>query len=565
MAIFSSIGPQFQAHTLPLAASSASTIYDSVYPTGFAKFSPLSIWLAQAFYPAPLLIGALVAAAAITARNLHLFALRAGVTLSVAYSTLDIYYLSLSDENYSIVSLILSNIAGGFITIVFCYIILSILRLIFNIFLHARYVWALAAASILLAGIVVSTFTYILLLVFYNPLPADTELSALLPVSGWVAPPASTSKLDASGQKLTGVFVKMVSADAEIKAFESTGTDRAGSLIWKSRADGPIYSVNLYINTGCLNSTSVRTQGHPILEFKDVTSLSLANGARELTVSGDGGLIVSPEVDGGAFFWLPKVAENGDQSIQFFVSDKSSKFNLESRNGVRLSAVGTLLQFNGNTSKPIVKQFTFQVNQKKYHITALPDFSIDDDEVIKCKPVTLSSSESKQFQDSGALRIRSGAALAGLVLEIKEMGQRPGVVSSAPSDVEIIDIEGWVELQNIKTEPGEYLGALGFASLRGGRGSLAISGTEVAKDWDDLTLAGDFRIYRPDAGSIKINGKADMISRNKYRLNKTKWESTGDIVKGSTFTFLCTVIIGLFGWCTRILKGHAYEDPKDWF
>lgn len=564
-ALIVSVGPHLQAHTMPLPGSSAPTIYESIYPSGVARFASITIWLLQALYPVSVFIGIVAAIWAINAKTVHAFALRMGTAVAVIYTVTDLFGAAvLQIEGASFLSNVIANVAGGVMVAVVGYLLLAVFRALFVALGPSRPTYLIAAISIVAVGMLISATTYVGIVTFYKPLSADVELTATLPLSGAIAPekpaaPTGAGDDGESNKEASGLMQLGVPAGS----FRTRGVDKAGEVAWRAPSDGPKYTLQIYMDTGCFPLTDKPRPASPLVTVDDVSHFILHNGATELIAFSDAKFDVGSDLPSVTQFWLPKPSEGGADSVQYFLSE-GDRFSLTGRDNISVSATWFLIENDGYNIRPTSKKVFFEVNGLRYMVSASTAESLGKENSFVCSSVTVGDPRVQEFQAKRAVNLLTDQPMVGLRFKIAEMPQQTRNFSVAPFELRITGINGWSDVQKIDFEPGQYLGKLGFVILNPGSGKFSVYGREIAKDWDRIMLVGDFSVYRPSSDSIRISGIAHSAIRNDVRLNRTRWELLSDGIKVWLIAGFFTVSAALIAWCFRVLKGHLMDDPKTW-
>lgn len=565
-ALMASVGPNLQAHTFPLPESSAPTIYDSVYPDVVARFGSMSDWLLQAVTPIPILIGLVAAAWAINATTVHAFALRLGTTVALIYTFTDVFgVVVLGLEGPSVLANVTANIAGGVIVALIGYLIVAVLRTVQSAFGASRTTQLLAAAATVAVGVLLSVTTYVGIVSFYKPLSADVQLTASLPVVGVFAPPEpdkpnGTPPIEGA-EKPTAVAARMTPSGLRAEVFSTRGVDKAGHVSWQTPSDGPIYTLRVFMDTGCYPLTENPRSGRPVLTFPDITQFELQNGATELLTFSDSSFEVDSYLPSATQFWLPKPPQPGEESVQYFLSE-GDRFTLTGQRDINVSATWFLIKNTGSQTRPTAKKVAFEVDGRTYTVSASSERRFGRDDLFSCRSVTPSDPRVSGFGSSQNVSVTTDQAMIGMRFEMTESGQRGDSFSVTPFELSISAINGWSDIRKIAPRSSQYVGEFGFLLLHPGNGSFTVYGREIAEDWNHIMLVGDFTVYRPDPNTLRISGNAHAVTRNEMRLNKTRWELLSDGIKVWLIAGFFAISAALLTWGFRALKGHLMDDPK---
>lgn len=510
-----SVGDQLQYYVLKLLNTQNPAIYESAHGQAIAKFPTLPEWLLNAISIKFLSIGIFVSFFTIKEKYIKKCALMPFFLIPIALMFFDLIgeFNSRTPSISSISINAVANISGGALAA-------AILATCFVIFVYSKKIdigtpiigQMIASLGVIGFGVFVSTAAFYLLEFLFHPTPQ--------PIRAVVNSPAGFTASKGTATNLSeGSFIPKGAIGGRVKF---TNTSSESTILWKKLDEFSTYEVKVY---GLANCNSIGSafvdKSLPLLTINDADtfSIDIDDGVSNIEIDKRDGASYSLKSQGVSSFKIQRT----DQSIRIdqFVSPEdvfSAGYPDEITVGIFAPTFAlrdkAVHQSNrsirvGNGSRNITVTFTPTSTQDS-DIKNLCDLKMDN-----------------IWVDDSRVEINGHLLSGGLILHIIRKSNA-AVYAARRSQLSFQNVSGFLTVAEIDLHRVSDRSQVGyrFIQISGDFENQSFDVPKIAATINDQFVAiGELNVWYGRDGLTFLQGTANQLWKNGFRINQTKWEA----------------------------------------
>lgn len=567
-----SIGPAVQSYGFSLLNSDAPSIYGSAYHDTLIEFPALSTWIGVAFDWQYALMAVAIAICIFHSKTPRLLMWRSALATFFIITASDIFQAvwkgTLSGK--LITESTVANLLGGIILGAILIVIYSLADFLYR---HVPSgIIGKAVCSVLvviIGGLFVSSLTYYIADLFYNPLPVKFEGSFSSPSSGWygLENPAVVS------DKKSARPFSLIPAN-----------ELSGEMSWVSASP-----MNINISDAqndeqykvSIQNLTANCGPEEIKKHSLAKPFRIADGIAKARISfdaGSGGFsTVSDSVKTQQFRFVAGTGPDKTATIVFNLTQDPKTKNLQAtqavdkKTSVFVSSSSSTQKFliisdlhsESNKTPLSARTLTLKLNDHFYQFIYRPNSfdkakgnegcaSVSDHNVTPPKTVGSTTTQVIDVKDEAVALLTIEKTYAD-----SHLGERQ-------LKYEVSDASGWITWGDLSSEQlqNQPLGVLSFIAMHGNLADITADGGPVAaKSTSSVSVSGKLNAAFDTEGRIHVIGQAKGLWKNDVRLNLTKWEKLGWEPKIFILTFAGSFLLLLWPLLGRRLRS---DDRFDW-
>ncbi len=563
------VGPNIQAHSMPLVISNAQSIYEAIYPTGLARFPTLSDWLFSAFSWPTIFVASVVTLCAFSAKSARGFAIASAVALFFSYSLVDVIVTAQAASYLnSMATNLVSNLFGGIIFGFIAYLILAIYKIIFEICRKIGIIGLLLGSlCVIFAGVSISTMCHFALRAFYRPLPVRIEVIAEFPVEGDFFWGERIKSIRSSGSdaEIAEQKFSFLPSKAHVRGVSFESPKGPGVVKWRRRASGKSFSADLYIQSGCFRSAGAsELTSKPVVSFSDVSLVDIFDGFDYVETKTPDKFKILNDTHNNGYYWVSLSDDEKSVNVMSFVAPVGD-YSYESTGGVNFVTSSFLLTAKSGDAVRSPRTTSIKINDVIYKLKFVPAASGNIERKIVCKGIAPKNIASDIDGGSRVAVVHVDTMMAGFVLKLRPSGGVATGIRDYVSNIDVSSTNGWVTFEGVDRAEGAYLGELSLISVQDNISSLRVAGVPSDINLNDrLYMVGTFDARYVSGDKFQVEGDADAVWKNGMRLNRTRWELLSDGWKLPTLGAAFALLLAGFRVVFGRMKLKSVDDPVDW-